>query len=148
MLLCALTLLLAAHPAPARSPATYWPGAVWERRTPAEVGLDAGRLDEAIAFAKASETKESRDLARAHDMGAFGREPYSNATGPFKTRGDLTGIVLRHGYLVAEWGEPERVDMTFSETKSFLSSVVGLAVDRKMIASVDDRVADAMAPTF
>jgi CubicO group peptidase (beta-lactamase class C family) len=38
--------------------------------------------------------------------------------------------------------------MTFSATKSFLSSVVGAAFDRKLIKSVDDRVAEAMAPTF
>ncbi len=26
--------------------------------------------------------------------------------------GSVTGIILRHGYLIKEWGEPERVDMT------------------------------------
>ncbi len=25
--------------------------------------------------------------------------------------GPVTGIILRHGYLIKEWGEPERVDM-------------------------------------
>src|SRR5207237_9393940 len=85
--------------------------------------------------------------ARGHDTGAFGREPYSNATGPFRPRGEPTGIVVRHGYLVAEWGEPERVDMTFSVTKSFLSAVVGLAFDRGLIRDLDRPVAEAMAPT-
>jgi CubicO group peptidase (beta-lactamase class C family) len=50
------------------------------------------------------------------------------------------------GYIVAEWGEPQRVDMTHSVTKSFLSSVVGLAVDRGMIRSVDDTVANYVPP--
>jgi CubicO group peptidase (beta-lactamase class C family) len=144
---CALTLVLAAG-VPARPAAEYFPGAVWERRAPADAGLDGARLEAAIAFARASETKEARDLERAHYLGGFGREPFSNATGPFKTRGDLTGIVVRHGFLVAEWGEPDRVDMTFSATKSFLSSVVGLAFDRKLIPSLDARVAEAMAPVF
>jgi len=144
-LLC-LALLLATAPPPARAAATpYWPGPEWERRTPAQAGLSAARLDEAIAFAKASETAESRDLERAHYAGAFGREPYNEARGVFKPRGEPTGLVVRHGYLVAEWGEPERVDMTFSVAKSFLSSVVGAAFDRGLIKSVDDPVAPAMA---
>src|SRR5678809_421816 len=131
----ALILTLAAA-APARPvPVPYWPGREWERRTPAQSGLDAARLDDAIALAKASETGESRDLERAHYTGAFGREPYNTANGPLRPRGDLTGIVIRHGYIVAEWGEPERVDVTNSVTKSFLSSVIGVAFDRSLIHS-------------
>jgi CubicO group peptidase (beta-lactamase class C family) len=55
-------------------------------------------------------------------------------------------VILRHGYIVAEWGDPERVDMTHSVTKSFLSTTVGLAVDRGLIRDVDDRVRDYVAP--
>ena len=112
----------------------YYPGShdQWERRDPAQVALDSKRLDDAIAFAKASETKQPRDLALNHTQG-MGREPHGNAVGPFQPRGDMTGVIVRHGYLVAEWGEPQRVDMTFSVTKSFLSTVVGLAHDRGLI---------------
>jgi CubicO group peptidase (beta-lactamase class C family) len=146
MNLLLLALCLAAAAAPSRSTATpYWPAREWERRTPAQVGLDAARLDEAISFAKANETTEPRDLERAHYTGAFGREPFNAAKGPFKPRGDLTGIVVRHGYIVAEWGEPDRVDITNSVTKSFLSSVVGVAFDRGLIRSVDDPVAPVFA---
>src|SRR5262245_12169353 len=143
--LLAFVLLLAA-PARAGSPVPYWPAEDWQRRTPAQVGMSAARIDEAIAFARANESAEPRDLERAHDVGDFGREPYSHSTGPFRPRGEPTGIVVRHGYVVAEWGEPDRVDMTFSVTKSFLSSVIGVAVDRGLIRSVDDPVAPAMAP--
>jgi len=142
--LALIATLAAATPArPATSP--YWPGREWERRTPAQAGLDAALLDAAIAFAKANETSESRDLERAHYTGAFGREPFNTANGPLRPRGDLTGIVVRHGYIVAEWGEPERVDVTNSVTKSFLSSVVGVAVDRALIRSIDDPVAPVFA---
>ena len=41
---------------------------------------------------------------------------------------------------MASWGEPARCDITHSVTKSFLSSVVGLAVDRGLIRSVQDTV--------
>jgi CubicO group peptidase (beta-lactamase class C family) len=127
--------------------AIYYPGAGddWERRAPAQVGLDARQLDDAIAFAKASEVGGPRDLETAHYQ-SFGREPFGEGIGPFKTRGDPTGVILRHGYIVAEWGDPHRVDMTFSVTKSFLSTTVGLALDRGLIRSVQDRVADYMAP--
>jgi CubicO group peptidase (beta-lactamase class C family) len=126
--------------------ADYFPGPEWERRTPEQAGMNAARLNDAIAFAKASESKEPRDLERAHYVGTFGREPFNEAAGPFKERGQPTGIVVRNGYIVAEWGEPERVDMTFSVAKSFLSTTVGLAYDRKLIRSVNDPVSKAVAP--
>ena len=45
----------------------------------------------------------------------------------------MTGIIIKNGYIIAEWGEPLRVDMTHSVTKSFLTATVGLAFDRKLI---------------
>jgi CubicO group peptidase (beta-lactamase class C family) len=119
----------------------YYPGSHddWERRTPSQVGLDQKRLDAAVAFAKAHEIREPRDLEQRHYLAAA-REPHGEAVGPFKTRGDMTGVILRHGYVVAEWGEPQRVDPTFSVTKSFLSSTVGLALDRGLIRDVNDPV--------
>ncbi|MBT8309148.1 MAG: serine hydrolase, partial [Flavobacteriaceae bacterium] len=47
---------------------------------------------------------------------------------------------LKNGYMVAKWGETKRVDMTFSVTKSFLSTVAGLAYDHKLIANDTDNV--------
>ncbi len=126
---------------PASPPAAYYPGPGddWEHRAPEQVGMDPRLLEEAIAFAKASESKNPRDLALEHEV-LFGREPHSEGIGPFKTRGDMTGVILRHGYIVAEWGEPQRVDMTFSMTKSFLSTTVGLAYDRGLIRDLNERV--------
>ena len=134
-------LLLAALCLNAAAQSPYHPGPHddWERRTPAQVGMDARLLDSAIAFVKSSESKQPRDLQLNHYL-SFGREPYGDAVGPFKPRGDVAGIVLRHGYLVAEWGDPLRVDMTFSVTKSFVSSTVGLAFDRGLIHDVHEPV--------
>src|SRR6185369_9279702 len=125
----------------------YFPGADWQHREPAQEGFDGARLKDAIDFAIASESKLPRDLSVAHYM-TFGREPFGVAVGPFRERGAPTGVILRHGYIVAEWGEPARVDMAFSVTKSFLSSVVGVAFDRGMIASLDDPVARYMPPVM
>jgi CubicO group peptidase (beta-lactamase class C family) len=123
----------------------YYPGPEWERRTPPQAGMDAARLREAVAFAVASESKAPRDLELAHYQ-TFGREPFGQAVGPFKERGAPTGMIIRRGYVVAEWGDPARVDMAFSVTKSFLSTTVGLAYDRKMIRSLEDRVSLYVPP--
>jgi CubicO group peptidase (beta-lactamase class C family) len=138
--LAALWLLLGAAAAVAQE-AVYYPGRGddWERRRAEEVGMDPLKLTEAVEFARASETEAPRDLERQHYQG-WGWEPYDAAIGPFKSRGDQTGIILRHGYIVAEWGEPHRVDMTFSVTKSFISTTVGLAWDRSMIRDIHDPV--------
>ncbi len=140
--------VLGAQPrATARPAAVYYPGpgGDWARRTPAQEGLDSARLADAIAFAIANEVKNPRSMEENHYR-TFGREPYGDAVGPFRDRGDPTGVILRHGYIVASWGDPDRVDMTHSVTKSFLSSVVGLAVDRGLIRSLGDSVFRAVGP--
>jgi CubicO group peptidase (beta-lactamase class C family) len=120
---------------------------MWERRTPEQVGLDAAKLQEAIAFAKEREVKNPRDLEENHYQ-TFGREPFGMAIGPIKSRGEPSGVIIKNGYIVAEWGEPSRVDMTHSVTKSFVSTMVGLAVGRGLIRSIDDTVGPYMAPVL
>ena len=51
-------------------------------------------------------------------------------------------MILIKGYKVAEWGDVKRVDMTFSVTKSYLSTVAGLAIDKGLILDVQDPVAN------
>jgi CubicO group peptidase (beta-lactamase class C family) len=157
--LCAVAFaaaLVAAPVAPAaaqraaqRSAAAgYFPpaGDAWARRTPRQAGLDSARLAQAVAFAVSSESRAPRNLELAHYR-TFGREPFGVAVGAFSERGDPTGVILRNGYIVAEWGDPHRVDMTFSVTKSFLSTTVGLAHDRGLLR-VTDTVRTASAPTL
>jgi CubicO group peptidase (beta-lactamase class C family) len=137
-----------------RAPATwtvpanaYYPdaGPAWQRRAPSAAGFDSTRLAAAIAFAIENESRTPRDLELAHYQ-SFGREPFGDAIGVFAPRGDATGMIVKGGYIVAEWGDPERVDMTFSVTKSFLSTTVGLAFDRGLIRDVNDRVASYVGP--
>lgn len=125
---------------------TYYPEpGKWETRTAAEVGMDAAKISEAIDVHQQRESKTPRNLEAAHYQ-SFGREPFGEAIGPLAERGGATGLIIRKGYIVAQWGDPSRVDMTFSVTKSFLSTVVGLAYDDKLIASIHDTVYKAMAP--
>ncbi len=107
--------------------------------------MDSTRLADAIAFAIQRESRAPRDLEIAHYQ-TFGREPFGEGIGPFEERGDPTGIVVRNGYVVAIWGDPDRVDMTFSVTKSFVSTTVGLALDRGLIRSLKDPVRSYVAP--
>ncbi|MFY0684223.1 MAG: serine hydrolase [Balneola sp.] len=125
----------------------YFPGKWndWEMKTPAEVGMNAAKIQEAIQFAKDNEIENPRSMEENH-YGTFGREPYGDGVGPFKDRGPQTGIIIKDGYIVAEWGEPFRVDMTHSVTKSFLSYTAGLAYDKGLIRDVNDKVDPYMAP--
>ena len=127
--------------------ADYLPpaGTAWAARVPEKAGFDPAKLRAAIDFAVAQESPAPRDLALATTLN-FAREPYDALIGPTQPRGAPTGLVIRHGYLVAQWGEPDRADMTFSVTKSFLSTLVGIALDRGQIRSVDDPVRGYMPP--
>ncbi|MBL0173236.1 MAG: serine hydrolase [Gemmatimonadaceae bacterium] len=117
----------------------------WERRAPSAVGMDSAKLAEAVAYAIEKESKTPRDLELNHYQ-TFGREPFGAAIGPLAPRGGSTGIVVRHGYVVTIWGNPAAVEITNSVTKSFLSTVVGLAVDDGRIHSVYDTVANVIGP--
>ncbi len=66
---------------------TYWPGShpSWDRKDPAELGLDPAKIREAIDLAVAGESNSPRDLSFNHRM-TFGREPYGEPIGPFTTR--------------------------------------------------------------
>jgi CubicO group peptidase (beta-lactamase class C family) len=131
-----------------RNGTPYVPSASsWERRAPDQVGMDGAKLQEAIAFAKERASQAARDLEEAHYQ-SFGREPFGSAVGPFKPRGEPTGVIIRNGYIIAEWGDPHRVDMTFSVTKSFVSTVVGLAVERGLIRNIDDSVFRYVGPVL
>ena len=125
--------------------ARYFPDTQWQRKTPADSGIDAHRLQSAIDHAIAAEINNPRDLVLNHYQ-TFGREPFGDAIGPIKARGEQSGLVVHKGYIVAEWGEPARVDMTHSVTKSMLSTVVGLAYERGLIRSIDDAVHEYVPP--
>src|SRR5260221_620237 len=105
--LAALLLFPALALAQTRAASEYFPDATWQHRTPAQSGIDAAKLKDAIDFAIAAESRNPRDLALNHYQ-TFGREPFGYAIGPIKDRGDMTGIVVHKGYIVAEWGEPAR----------------------------------------
>ena len=141
-------ILLTASNAVAQS--TYYPARdAWEQRAPAQAGFDAAKLRAAIDYARtvADTTRtDSASIANARPNEA----PYNTVVGPWvDKRGGQSGILIRGGYIVAEWGDTRKVDMTFSATKSYLSTVAGLALDAGLIHSVTDTVSrDVPIPEF
>ncbi len=117
----------------------YPPRGNWEQRKPSELGMDEALLAAAVEWAKTQETDMPRDFSTQAEV--FGRP-----LGPVpRTRALTNGIILRHGYIVAEWGDTASVDPTYSVAKSYLSTILGLTIDRGMIKSVGDRVRPSMA---
>ncbi|KAA1242473.1 serine hydrolase [Aquimarina sp. RZ0] len=119
---------------------TYFPErGNWEEKLPSTFNINTTALQEAIQYAQNNEYSGAKDLRQAILKG-FQREPYHTILGPTKKRGTPAGIILKNGYIIAKWGDVARVDMTFSVTKSYLSTLAGLAIDEKLINSVDDFV--------
>lgn len=102
------TLAISSFGQKSTTPIPYFPPAhTWAQKTPTELGLNSSKLAEAVAFAKASESKNPRSMEQSHYQ-TFGKEPYGFAIGPFNDRGDQTGLIVYKGYIVAQWGEPSR----------------------------------------
>lgn len=119
----------------------YYPpaGQEWDQKSAADLGFDSNALQEAVDFAIENENSVERDL-RIAILKAFSSEPYHELAGETRERGGPAGMIIKDGYIAASWGDVERVDMTFSVTKSYLSTVAGLAWDHGLIQSVDDKL--------
>ncbi|MBL8756094.1 MAG: serine hydrolase [Planctomycetes bacterium] len=130
--------------APAPTPTPYLPPrGPWERRPPEQHGLDPAAVAAAVQIGIDNEHKGPRDM-RQFLAQSFGNEPHSEPIGPVFDRGGSCGLIVKGGYVVAEWGDVARADMCNSVTKTFLTTVVGLAWQRGLIRDVHDRAAAYM----
>ncbi|MCC9135504.1 serine hydrolase domain-containing protein [Pontibacter silvestris] len=115
----------------------YYPGKGdnWEKKKPEEVGMDAALLQDAVTWAKEQETTQMKpDFSTQEEI-------FGTPLGPLPDgRATTNGIILKNGYIVAEWGDTERADPTYSVAKSFLSTILGLTLDRGMIEDIHDPV--------
>ena len=117
------------------------PAQGWSFAEARPLGFDAAALARLRNYASTSEIDwptDVGDMVARHDP-----PPFDRVLGPVKARGGASGVVVKDGRIAATWGDPERVEMSFSITKSYLSACVGVAVRQGLIGSVDDRVADA-----
>ncbi len=92
----------------------YWPTADWRTSTPAEQGMDAEKLSAALE-------KAQKSMTGLHSL-----------------------LVIRHGYLVQEnyfsSYKQDTLHTQYSVSKSFISTLVGIAIDQGLIAGVDENV--------
>lgn len=112
-----------------------FPGVEWDRASADELGFDSDKLRSVVARAEANEIDWPTDISMI--VAQEDAPPYNRRFGPTKPRGPTGGIVVRSGRIVALWGDPERVDVTFSATKSYLSTCAGLAYDQGLISHLD-----------
>ncbi len=101
---------------PAAEPSADWPTDGWRTSTPEEQGMDGGKIAQAL------DAIEQEGLV-FHSL-----------------------LVIRHGYLVSEtyfWGfSKTRKHELYSVTKSFVSTLAGIAIDRGSIDGVGHPMAD------
>jgi len=112
---------------------SHWPaaGAGWRMTT------QNPSFKPAADFAMANETPWDRDLAKVIGAGHFEPPPWNETIGHVRRRGGPAGLIVKGGEIVAEWGDADRPDMTFSVAKSFISLTIGLALDDGLIPDVD-----------
>jgi len=129
-----LPLILAAPFLHAQKSQPYYPPpGKWERKAPTELGLDAEKLRQAVEFAQANGSNWDFERDQVRTFGAV--------LGPLpKQRAATNGIIVRHGYIAAEFGDIKANDPVYSVAKSFLSTVCGLAVAHGLIQDVNDPV--------
>lgn len=128
---------------------SYFPtaSASWQTIAAADAGFDDKALKTIAVFHAENESEWPRSMY--HPNGEYvgtayidEKPPYNTVIGPVKERGPPAGMLLKGGRIVTTWGDIDRPDMTFSIAKSFLGVLAGLAVERGLIRSLDDRMAD------
>jgi CubicO group peptidase (beta-lactamase class C family) len=103
-------------PSPPSSPAAYWPTDGWRMSTPETQGMDSQKLAQMLEAVR-------QQHLNLHSL-----------------------LVFRNGYIVSETYFPPYQQITphelFSVTKSFISTLVGIALDKGYIDRLDQRVLD------
>ena len=87
----------------------------WETRTPADLGMDAALLTQAIEYAKTRDTSWGKTDYMADQIRTFGRpgeRPPSH--------GPTNGVIVRHGTSSSAFGDT-KASNPYSGAKSYLS---------------------------
>jgi CubicO group peptidase (beta-lactamase class C family) len=128
-------VLVAALVVSTTAQSTYYPPAgAWAKKSPAELGLDPVKLQEAIDYAKSHETTREMDFSDQE-------KTFGTMLGSVPNiRAHTNGAVIYKGYLVAEFGDTTWADPTYSVAKSMLSTVAGIAVRDGLIKDLNATV--------
>jgi len=146
LLILSAPLSTAAQPRKQTEGPYFPPRGEWLRQTPEQSGINPAALGAAIEYAQANENQAPRDQAIGQAQSFGDSEPYDAIVGPLRDRGPMSGLVIYKGNVVAEWGDTSRVEMTHSVTKTFLTTVTGLAWREGLIRDVNDKARAYMPP--
>lgn len=112
----------------------YPPKGEWARKSPAELGLDPAKLQEAVDYAKSHETRREMDFSDQERI-------FGTLLGSVPNiRAHTNGVVIYKGYVVADFGDPTWADPTYSVAKSMLSTVAAVAVRDGKIGNLNATV--------
>jgi CubicO group peptidase (beta-lactamase class C family) len=98
------------------------------------------KLQEAIQFSIDHETTWDRDANGVFGVHHDDPPPWNRLLGPVHSRGPVSGVIMVDGKMLTSWGEPQRVDLTFSVAKTYLALLVGVAHDRGLLPDIDEPV--------
>ena len=117
---------------PSAQQAPYFPPAgAWAKKSPAELGMDPVKLQEAIDFAKSRESNREMDFSDQERI-------FGTLLGSVPNlRAKTNGVVIYKGYVVAEFGDTTWIDPTYSVAKSMLATVTAVAVRDGLITNLD-----------
>jgi CubicO group peptidase (beta-lactamase class C family) len=125
---------------------SYFPGTGtgWDIISASDAGFSTDGLKSAVDYAINNESSMDRDVLKALvEKRAFAEPPpWGDIIGPTRPREDPHGLILRGGRIVAQWGDVNRADITFSVAKSLLSICAGLLHDDGLIPDFDAPVGD------
>jgi CubicO group peptidase (beta-lactamase class C family) len=116
------------------------PAGQWQQVSPLSLGVNETKLQMAVDYAIASENTATKDQAIVQATTFGAREPFDQIIGPMSVRAAANGLVVYRGKVIATWGDTDSVDMTHSISKTFLTTITGLALDDGLITHVDDKV--------
>ena len=138
--LLAAVIVLALSTELAATEPYFPPAGSWQHVEPQSLGVDAVKLQQAVDYAIASENPAAKDQAIVQATTFGTREPYDQIIGPMSVRASANGLIVYRGSVIAQWGNTQSVDMTHSISKTFLTTVTGLALEDGLIANVQDFV--------
>ncbi|MBL1098470.1 serine hydrolase domain-containing protein [Streptomyces coffeae] len=91
-------------------------------------GVDAEKV------ALAARQQAERPVPGVEDMASYlaaqvADDSHREVIGPLLDGQGASGVIVRRGTVIASWGDPTRVEMAYSATKSVLALVAGIAHD-------------------
>ncbi len=100
-------------------------------------------IEAAIEMAESLDPAAPRDLAKI--LPRAKRHPNDRPLGPLKERGEPSGLVMKTGDVVCQYGDCDTPEVTFSAAKSYLSALGGIAWRDGLITDLDEPVIEKVS---